>query len=165
MRKELTTKGIPDRCPGQAASTKGKEPERAEEPGKGCYVGVPAIFSLNHVCAFVAQSFGEWCCYLVGSATRTRDFRDVDVRLILGDKKWHTLFGEGDNGEILQFWSLLNVAIAEYMRARTGLPIDFQIQSKTQANGKLHGKKSRVALGIHLESNKPEWAKLGFLDK
>jgi hypothetical protein len=129
-----------------------------------CWVGAPEIFALEHVSSFVAHCFGEWCCYLVGSATQSRDFRDVDVRLILGDKKWHTLFGAGENGEVLPFWSLVNTAISEYMAKRTGLKIDFQIQSMSQANGEMHGKKRRNPLGAYVDTNAPKWSKLKWND-
>ena len=38
------------------------------------------------------QAFGS-ICYLVGSATKRPDFRDVDVRMILDDEEFHALFG------------------------------------------------------------------------
>jgi len=134
------------------------------KPG-GCYVGVPEIFSLGQVCEIVARAFGEHACYLVGSATERPDFRDVDVRLIMNDDKWHALFGSNDNGEILLFWSVINTALSEYIARRTGLRIDFQVQSMTQANGALHGKKPRHPLGIFIRDEAPEWSRIPWTSK
>lgn len=132
------------------------EPERRK---KACYVGAPEVFSLGQVCEVIAHAFGEHACYLVGSCLQRPDYRDVDVRLILGDRKWQMLFGEGDNGEVLRFWSLINTALSEYIAKRTGLRIDFQIQSMTQANGKMHGKKPRQSVGVFIDmDHEPAWS-------
>jgi hypothetical protein len=37
-------------------------------------------------------------------------------------------------GEDRARWQLLSLALGDYLRKRTGLPIDFQIQRQTQAN-------------------------------
>jgi hypothetical protein len=129
---------------------------------KHCYLGAPEVFSLGQACSFIGEAFGEtWSIYLVGSVLERSDFRDVDVRMIMGDAKWRALFGSGENGEILPFWSLTCTALSEYLAKRTGLRIDFQIQSMSQANGKLHGGKRREGLCVWLgDSNGPAWSKL-----
>jgi hypothetical protein len=137
-----------------------------EQRKKSCYLGAPEVFSLGLICQAIARAFGEHACYLVGSCLERPDFRDVDVRLILGDLKWKTLFGDTNNGEVLTFWAVINTALSEYISKRTGLRIDFQIQSMTQANGKQHGDKPRHALGIFVdEAHEAKWAKLSWLDK
>ena len=135
------------------------KPTEPAQRKKHCYLGAPEVFSLGQICSVVSHAFGEHCCYMVGSVLERPDFRDVDVRLIMGDRKWQMLFGEGDNGEILRFWSLINTAISEYIAKRTGLRIDFQIQSMTQANGKLHGKKPRQSVGVFIDmDHEPAWS-------
>ena len=124
---------------------------------KVCYVGVPEVFSLGHCCNFIARAFGEHTCYLVGSAAERPDFRDVDVVLILPDTKWKALFGTIDNGEVLPFWSLMMTALSEYCAKRTGLRVDFKIQSMTQANGPSHEGKRRSPIGLLVDHNAPEW--------
>ena len=136
-----------------------------EEHKKHCYLGAPEVFSLGHICAFVSKAFGGDVCYLVGSALEKPDFRDVDVRLIMRDKKWRTLFGDAQDGQILPFWSLINTAISEYISKRTGLRIDFQIQSMSQANGKLHGGKRREALNVYIDSEGPDWKDIGWFEE
>lgn len=123
----------------------------------GGYVGVPEVFSLGHCCHFIARAFGEHTCYLVGSATERPDFRDVDVVLIVPDEKWKALFGALDNGEVMPFWSLMMTALSEYTSKRTGLRVDFKVQSMTQANGAMHGKKPRHPIGLFVDHDCPEW--------
>lgn len=140
--------------------------EETKKEHRGCWVGVPEIFELAIVCDTISRAFGGDTCYLVGSATERRDFRDVDVRLIMGDKKWRTLFGdERLAGEMKLFWSLMCIAIGEYMARRTGLRIDFQIQSMSQANGPQHGEKSRHPLGLFPINIGPERAEIDLLAK
>lgn len=129
------------------------------KPG-GCYIGAPEVFSLSLICDQVAKAFGEHVCYLVGSALQRPDYRDVDVRLIIGDAKWHALFGSNENGELSIFWSLICTSISEYIEKRTGLNVDFQIQSMTTANGALHGKRKRQPLGMYVSGDEPNWQTL-----
>lgn len=88
----------------------------------------------------IADAFGE-CPYHVGSsATQKTGWRDVDVRLILDDDKFHALFpGFKTANHIDAWWALLCAALSELGRVRTGLPIDFQIQSMTEANERYPG--------------------------
>ncbi len=101
----------------------------------------PTLFRLDLACKPIAEAFG---CepYLVGSvqqrtATATSD---VDVRLILPDKKYDRLI------KTPEMRTLLDLALGAFLRELTGLPIDFQIQRMTQANEK-HGDKQRNPLG------------------
>lgn len=80
--------------------------------------------------------------YLVGSAGERGDYRDVDVRLILPDEEFDALFPIERAG----LWGLICFAVTAWLRADTGLPIDFQIQRMTEANEK-YGDKPRNALG------------------
>ena len=73
-------------------------------------------------------------CYHVGSSCTRPDFRDVDVRLIIHNDAFERLFGAGDkHPATLDLWFLLCWSISEWMQKRTGLPIDFQIQSVAMA--------------------------------
>ena len=65
--------------------------------------------------------------YMVGSATDSREFRDVDVRVIMNDDKFDALFG--DTGNCTEpFWTLFCISVSAWLRDRTGLPVDFQVQ-------------------------------------
>ena len=104
-------------------------------PAKWCYLGGPASRSLDHALMIVREAFGE-VPYVVGSCLERPDFRDVDVRIIFDDAKFAALFGgEGRApGGSLPLWSLLTVAISEYLSKRTGLNIDFQIQQRSNVS-------------------------------
>jgi hypothetical protein len=80
--------------------------------------------------------------YLVGSVNERADYRDVDVRLMISDETFDALFSERR-----QLWCLVCYAINAWLRAETGLPIDFQIQRQTEANEK-YGGQFRNALGV-----------------
>lgn len=115
------------------------EVERARgKSGRG--PGVPAAMHLEAFGRDIADAFGE-CPYHVGSsATQKTGWRDVDVRLILDDDRFHALFpGFKNANHIDAWWALLCAALSELGRVRTGLPIDFQIQSMTEANEKYPG--------------------------
>jgi hypothetical protein len=121
---------------------------------KATYVGAPKIFALEQCCRQIDEAFGDYGCYLVGSALDRPDWRDVDVRFIMEDKKFAELFPDaGDYREQDQRWLLLTVAISEWLSKITGLPIDFQIQSQTHANARHRGKRSALGLKIDWKSS------------
>lgn len=96
---------------------------------------------LNDACTRITEAFGEGP-YLVGSSMLGQDFRDVDVRSILPDEQFDELFGGREF-----FWSLFCIAVSEYLRALTGLPIDYQVQRLSVANEK-HSGKGRNQMGM-----------------
>jgi hypothetical protein len=111
------------------------------------YVGMPAALHLDAFGREIEAAFGH-LPYLVGSAATSKQWRDVDVRLILPDPEFDALFPDHTyparhDGR----WGLLCAAISELARIRTGLPVDFQIQCMTFANDRFAGE--RHALGIH----------------
>lgn len=113
------------------------------------YLPSPQALLLSQACLFVSQAFDSHP-YLVGSCLHKRDFRDVDVRLILEDERYDRMFGTGTETENLNaYWSLLCTSISMYLSTVSGLPVDFQIQRMTQANAKHSG--PRNALGIFLD--------------
>ena len=99
----------------------------------GSRLGGPEHRSLEHALRIVHDAFGrDNMPYLVGSATERADYRDVDVRIILDDVDFNAIFGGGTPGSRIPLWSLLTVAISEYLAKRTGLPVDFQIQRRSE---------------------------------
>ncbi len=108
-------------------------------------VGMPAALWLDEFGSQVWSAFGE-PPYLVGSALHGKQWRDVDVRLILDDEAYAALgLGRPDQAHLNAKWVSLCMAYSALGRAMTGLPIDFQIQQQTDANAKF--KESRSALG------------------
>lgn len=107
---------------------------------------------VNHVKLYqfsyaMCQTFGESCCYQVGSSTQTKDWRDVDVVMILDDDKFSKIFPMDGNGIDMK-WMILCAACSFYGKEVTGLPIDFKLQSQCQANER-YSKKPRMAIGLN----------------
>lgn len=100
----------------------------------------------------LGDAFGRFNCYLVGSAMVRKDWRDVDVRMILPDDEFAKLFpaalADANQFQFDPRWLLLTVAISERLSKLTGLPIDFQFQPMTIANKRHTG--PRHALGLRV---------------
>lgn len=72
--------------------------------------------------------------WIVGSVTRGPGWRDVDVRLILTDKRHRKLSRQVSIPR-------LNMTVSVWGQQATGLPIDFQVQAQSVADrydGALH---------------------------
>jgi hypothetical protein len=115
------------------------EPPAVEPPPqkRANWLPAPAAFNLSMACVLVNKAFGDhFGCYLVGSSLRKRDYRDVDVRLIMSDAEFARLFGGGTERcpQLNPLWSLLCSSISLFLKTHTGLPVDFQIQQQTEAN-------------------------------
>lgn len=116
------------------------------------FVGMPAALHLEEFGSQVWAAFGQ-PAYLVGSALLTKQWRDVDVRLILDDEEYERL-GLGDpnrSGSQNGKWVSLCMAYSALAKAMTGLPVDFQIQAMSRANkiwGREEGDFPRFALGM-----------------
>jgi len=128
---------------------------------KASYIGAPACFALEMACKQVNDAFrvpapGFSGLFIVGSALKRPDWRDVDVRMMLDDATFQKMFPDVDishGAALWEFdprWTLMTTAIAQWMRHQTGLPIDFQFQPMTWAN-KEHNK-PRHAAGLRFVS-------------
>ncbi len=106
--------------------------------------GMPAGIWLHKFGVIVEDYFGH-TCYQVGSSLFSKDWRDVDVRLILPDDEFKAMFGkhalaaEGDPK-----LSAITLAFSALGKAMTGLPIDFQIQKASHANIKYPDNRSAL---------------------
>ena len=129
------------------------------KPVQDSYVGWPQSAQLDHALMIVCEAFGEQC-YQVGSSTKGTDFRDVDVRMILDDDKFDALFGSWTAVRWQPFWSLICASISLYLRQTTGLPIDFQIQRRSNVN-EADWDEPRTVCGHfpNFEEVKPAWAR------
>lgn len=96
---------------------------------RACQLTTSELYELDQACRLVFAAFGV-PPYLVGSASIDGHpgYRDVDVRLILADNVFAAVCPTRER------WELLCVSIGTYLAARTGLPVDFQIQQMTAAN-------------------------------
>jgi hypothetical protein len=136
--------------PGGDREPKSHEERRADAVAKSLvranYLPAPAVFHLDHACAMIHDAFDD-CPYLVGSSLVTRDYRDVDVRLILADEKFDHYFPDAYRAPRYHpLWSLMCSTISDWLARQSGLPVDFQIQRRTEANTQYTGQ--RQALGM-----------------
>lgn len=99
------------------------------------WLPAPQAYLLNQMCVIVNKAFDDsYGCYLVGSALKRRDYRDVDVRFIMADTEYDKLFGTTMPAHMHPLWSLMCTSISLFLQTHTGLPVDFQIQQMTRAN-------------------------------
>ena len=103
------------------------------------------MFEVDRACELVSRAFGGKSPYLVGSAGIGAGGdgppRDVDVRLMLDDGEFAAAC------PTRQRWELLCLAIGAYLRERTGLEIDFQVQSAAVANARHDKPRNPLGLG------------------
>ena len=105
---------------------------------RATFLSPPDFHRLEWACRTIHDAFGE-PPYLVGSVLTRPDFRDIDLRLILDDDAVKRLCGAsgihgGGNQDAVRL--LLNIALSDLITklAAPPAPIDFQIQSQTEAN-------------------------------
>lgn len=110
------------------------------------YLPADSLFGLHAAAEEVMHSFDSLGVYLVGSSLTSKDYRDVDVRCMLRDEDFETLFPKDDRGLRPRFM-LLCLSISAWFRQVTGLPVDFQFQKQSVANAKHKGE--RNALGYY----------------
>lgn len=106
--------------------------------------GMPAGIWLNKFGTLVEDYFGH-TCYQVGSSLRSKEWRDVDVRLLLPDDEFTERFGGVHATYAHPKLAAIELAFSALGQKMTGLPIDFQIQPLTHAN-KHYGDQCRSAL-------------------
>jgi hypothetical protein len=122
--------------PPPAFSLKGVAME-TESPTKAhAGVGMPQQVYLHEFGSKLWDAFGQ-PSYLVGSVLTSKAWRDVDVRFLMDDEEYDRWFpgvknvrDEHQCGKWLA-WCLAFSALGEKM---TGLPIDFQVQRRSEAN-------------------------------
>ncbi len=96
------------------------------------HIDVDQVRRLDLWCDQLRAMFGA-PPYLVGSSLYRRDWRDVDIRILVSDKRAKQL------RRIMRLLDL-NMLLSQWGRQQTGLPIDCQIQSRSewdQHDGKL----------------------------
>lgn len=141
----------------RTAGKLGRQPNQGKPRIRLTADHVPAAYSpppaLDRYSAIPAATIGMDGNDSVGdcSALLRPDFRDIDIRLILDDEVVASMFGvkgkfyDGEPGDVRL---LLNIALSDLISraANPPAPIDFQIQSMTEANVPEHG--MRNPLGI-----------------
>jgi hypothetical protein len=107
-------------------------------------VGMPAYLMLEEFGSQVWSVFND-VPFLVGSALSSKQWRDVDVRLILDDQTYKFLeLGDPSDPHRNAKWISFCLAYSALGKTMTGLPIDFQIQQRSWANDKYKGPRSAI---------------------
>jgi hypothetical protein len=101
------------------------------------------LYHLDQACRVISRAFGGEHPYLVGTAGvgDSGGYRDVDVRLMLDDEEFAAACPTRER------WELLCLSIGAYLASRTGLPVDFQIQSAEIANARFSGPRNPLGMG------------------
>ncbi len=93
------------------------------------YIGQPAHLHLDAACTLLHHAYGP--CYLVGRCLTHRDYRHVDIRIILPDAEFAAEFGAGyEQARRTPRWICLCAGLGAYVAQATGLLVDLQIQSQ-----------------------------------
>lgn len=95
--------------------------------------GMPAGIWLVKFGVIVRDYFGH-VPYHVGSSLLSKQWRDVDVRLMLPDTEFEAQFGTLTGALVNPKLAAVTLAFSALGKAMTGLPVDFQIQPTTWAN-------------------------------
>lgn len=101
------------------------------------------LYHLDQACQVVSRAFRGGPPYLVGSAGVGNDgdpYRDVDVRIMLDDDEFAEVCPTRER------WELLCLSIGAYLAARSGCPVDFQIQRTREANERFSGPRNPLGL-------------------
>ena len=93
--------------------------------------------------------------FLVGSAMITRDYRDVDVRIILDNDEFKEKFGH-DAPLYSRYWRLTCLMMSEYLAKHSNLPVDFQYQPRRKI-GEEEKKKPMHSLGVTMTTKATEF--------
>lgn len=117
------------------------------------YLSPPDLYRLDWACRPIVDAFDK-PVYLVGSVYTRPDYRDIDLRLILPDEDVERMFGtDGLHGtpkaptpHALQL--LLHIALSDLIAKAANLPVpvDFQIQSMSDANAGEHGHREPIGI-------------------
>ena len=132
--------------------------------GRTMFLSVEELWRLANAVRPVEDAFGGENAWLVGSVLERADWRDVDIRIIIDDEHYRRLFRPLVNdvdgtavGVLDQFRMLIQTAISAMLRESTHLPVDFQIQSQTEAN-QYEGKRNPLTLRPYINPDfQPQW--------
>ena len=139
------------------------------KPADCGWIGLKAKILRSYQAKYLADSvedaFGGAYIWIVGSVLYREDWRDVDLRVEISDSEYGRLFTKTVNdvdgtivGLLDQFRMLFQTAVNALLRQTTGLPIDFQVQSETEAK-QYHGRKRQpITLRPYINPEfRPQW--------
>lgn len=88
----------------------------------------------------------QYGVFLVGSALKRKDYRDVDIRHIISNDSFLKMFSSIDIGYFNQMVSLWGQQV-------TGLPIDYQVQSIDSEDNKVPGYKHPIGINKEITTH------------
>lgn len=107
-------------------------------------VGMPQGVHLEAFGQLLYEAFGHVAYHVGSSMGAKREWRDVDVRLMLPDAEYRAQFGDPRYSHMNAKWVALCMAFSALGKQMTGLPIDFQIQETSAANEEHHHPRSAL---------------------
>lgn len=114
-------------------------PDPTPRRPRATYLTQSGIRLLHDWGTALQRTFPGHTAYLVGSALTRADHRDVDVRVMLDEDVWLSI-------EDVVNLADLNLAVSLWGQQVTGLPIDFQVQRKADANAEYDGRRHPLGL-------------------
>ncbi len=120
------------------------------------FLSPPDLYRLDWACRPIADAF-DTPVYLVGSVYTRPDYRDVDLRLILDDTVYARMV-------LSEPWLLLtNIAFSDLIAkaANLSVPVDFQLQSMSEANVPEHGHREPIGIRWDIKQREAARAVLG----
>ena len=119
------------------------------EPRFNGYVGMPAALHLDEYARYLRHAFDSEV-YLVGSSLYTKEWNDLDVRVILSDDRFKAMgFGDPETRFRNKKWISLCLAYSCLGEKMIGHTIDFQITQ--QSYDDIHCKGRREPIGLDLK--------------
>lgn len=120
---------------------------------RATFLSPPDFRRLDWACRPIVDAYGE-PVYLVGSVLERADYRDIDLRLILADDVMERMLGADETYGLhnrptpFGVRQLLNVALSDFIARAANLPapVDFQIQSMSEANVPEHGSRNPIGM-------------------
>lgn len=132
--------------------------KRRMTPQRAAKLHVVELHRLHRWGQTLYRAFGHMP-YQVGSSLTRADYRDIDVRILLPDEVYETLFPAPDwsSSHLNALRALLCEAISVWGQRETGLPIDFQFDPISKANEMWSRKNGhpRNAIGIGYYTERP----------
>lgn len=110
-------------------------------------IGFPISIKLEDFGQKVYDAFGDYPYRVGSSLIDKKNWRDVDIRLILSSEEYKALnLGDPQRGPENPKWTAICYAFSELGKAITGLPIDFQIQERNYANAYFNGPREPIGI-------------------
>lgn len=114
------------------------------EPRFNGYVGMPTALYLDEYARHLKSAFDS-DVYLVGSSLQTKEWNDLDVRVIFSDEKFKDMgFGDPEKRFKNKKWISLCLAYSCLGKSMTGYIVDFQIMQESYEAIHCKGKKQLI---------------------